>query len=259
MKISLVINCDSRPQNDSAETMFNGTVNQDYLLDGVLNKVKFLEGFDKEVIVHIDKHNDIPEEILMKLQEVVDVLVVRKHTHENGFNDWNYLRAISLATGDIIMHFDQDTAVFVSSQKAMSNFIDLCYYYNFVSYPSYWSPYPVHDESFDHTWVSTRFFMCERRHLDLSEIARCQADYDYWCEKYPVVRKCHWTEHLIGSIAKHRGQSVYYPPMNTNEITIFSWGKYQTGVLKELNNMGYDGIKNWLSNHPIVYPNDIHL
>ncbi len=255
MKLSIVINCDTRPQNDSfGGSNMLGCVNGDFLIDGISNKAKFFQGFDdEELIVMIDEHERVDTEHLKWLNQVCDVVVVRKHTNENNFNDWNYIRALQMATGDIIVHFDQDVAAFGKPD----GLIKLLDSYDFVSYPSYWSPLPVHDESFDHTWVSTRFFMCKRESLDLPEIIKCQKDYDYWLKTYPVKRACHWVEHLIGSIAKYRNQSVYYPPLSS-EYTIFSWDKYVSGVLPKLNEMEYEQVINIVNGFGgIHYPCDV--
>lgn len=261
--ISLVINCDTRQgfqsEQSSAEKMFEGCRSEDFIIDGVQNKIKFFDGFDIEVIVFIDEHESLPNHIFAKLLNIVDVLVVRKHTDEANFNDWNYIRALELATGDIVVHFDQDSAGFSRSKEDVQTFLDLLNEHDFISYPSHWSPFPVYDDSFDHTWVSTRFFMCKREALDFPEIIKCQKDYDYWCATYPVARKCHWTEHIIGSMAKYRGQKILYPPINIDSIAIFSWGSYTRGTLKTLNEMSYLEIRYWLNSHPIEYPNDIHV
>lgn len=257
MKISCVINLDTRTSKDTNDGLFNGVVNSDFLDEGVFNKVKFLEGFDYEIICYVDEHNPVTEKQLESLREYAHTLVIRKHTTEPNFNDFNYIRALSLASGDIIMHFDQDVCAFRRSKEAVEDFIKLLDTCDFVSYPSLSSPLPAHDESFDHVWVSTRFFMCKRESLDLKEIEKCQRDYDYWLKTYPVKRACHWFEHLTGSIAKYRNQSVYYPPLNIDNLFIFTWGKYERYTLQRLNNYTYDEFINWQHSHPFYYPNDI--
>lgn len=257
MKLSIVINLDTRSQNDLAEHMFAGCVNTDFLVDGVVNKIQAFDGFDKEVIVYIDEHNAVEVDIFRQLSAMCDTLCIRKHTSEINFNDWNYLRALQLATGDIVIHFDGDASMFSKSKEATGRFLDLLNSHDFVSYPSYWSPTAVHDETFDHVWCSTRFFMCKRSSFDFEEIIKCANDYQYWCERYPVNRKCFWLEHWIGSIAKYREQSVYYPPLDLDNIAIFSWGSYKSGTLKQLNEMDYEQVKQWIYNHPIHYPVDI--
>lgn len=262
MKLSLVVNMDNRPQNHTfTGSNLGGCVDEDFLVDGLINKIKFFEGFEKEVIVHLDRHTNLPRGTFEKLQELCDTLLIRRHTHENSFNDWNYIRALSMASGDVIIHVDQDTAMFSKEDLGAKHLTLLlnevkC---DFVSYPSHWSPLPVHDLSFDHTWVSTRFFACKRENLDLPEITKCLNDYEYWLKTYPVKRACHWLEHLIGSIAKYRKQTIYYPSINLDNYAIFSWGSYQTGTLGMLNNMPYEEVKKWIEARGIHYPVDVHV
>jgi hypothetical protein len=258
MKISIVINVDTRPQNDTfGGSNMLGCVNEDFIIEGVRNKIKFFDGFDKEVIVVVDEHNELDSGYFRWLNNHCDIVCVRRHTNELNFNDWNYIRGLQLASGDIIAHFDQDTVAFAPSKAEVEYLLGFLEEYDFVSYPSYWCPLPVHDDSFDHVWCSTRFFICERQSLDIPEIIKCQNDYDYWCEKYPVARRCHWVEHLIGSIAKYRNQSVYYPPLSPS-YTIFSWDKYVSGVLPRLNQMSYEEVVNYVNGcGGIHYPVDI--
>src|SRR5690349_249232 len=108
MKISIVINCDTRPPKNTADQIFSGVVDTDFLTDGIVNKIKFFDGFDIEVILFIDKHQDIPQETLSYIYSMCDAVVIRKHTDEPGFNDYNYHSALSLARGEIVCHFDQD-------------------------------------------------------------------------------------------------------------------------------------------------------
>lgn len=259
MKVSCVINLDSRNQNDTADSLFNGTVSWDYWVDGVLNKIRFLEGFDKEIILYGDVHNEIPIEILSKLQEMCDAVCLRKHTDERAFNDWNYHRALSLATGDVVIHVDQDTACFTSSPDYVKELIGYLDHYKFVCYPSHWTPDPVHDTSFNGLfWASTRFFICKRETLKLDELAKCIDNPDWMYETYgDSPRRCNWTEHYL---AKINGNNVFYPPVQLHLGAIFSWGTYKTGTLKALNNLEYEFVKQWiLHNNGIVYPCDIHV
>jgi hypothetical protein len=262
MKISIVVNADTRDgfqsQETSANQMFDGCKSADFLTEGIINKRAFFSGFDTEVIVYVDEHNKIPTAILDRLQILADCVVIRKHTTENNFNDWNYYRALSLASGDIIVHFDQDSAAFTSGKKPIENLIELLESYDYISYPSYWSPLPVIDASFDHVWSSTRFFMCKRETIDFAELKKC-FDYDYWIKTYPVNRRCPWMEHWLGSMAKYNGKGVYYPPMNIDNYCIFSWGNYKQGTLRQLNDMPYSELRSWLNDHPIHYPNDVNV
>jgi hypothetical protein len=257
VKVSIIVNCDTRPQNDEIGAMFNGTVNSDYLIDGVLNKIKFFDGFEKEVIVCVDEHELVPPEVLEHLQAITDVLLIRKHTGEINFNEWNYWRAFAMATGDIVCHCDQDTACFTSGKEYVDELISHLGKYKFVSYPSHWTPNPVEDSSFSNMWwASTRFFICKREALKLEELAMCINDPEWMYEKYgDSPRKCNWTEHFLNKI---NGNSCLYPPVELHKGAIFSWAKYKTGTLKQLNNFPYELVKQWvLHRGGIQYPVDV--
>jgi len=257
MKTSVVINCDTRPSNDTAEKMFSGCCNEDFLADGVINKIKFFEGFDIEVILFIDKHADISSETLAKISELADTLVIRKHTHENGFNDYNYLKALQLANGEIIAHFDQDTAAFTSDPKYVQHLIDLTEQHAFVSYPSYWSPKPVHDESFgNRTWASTRFFICKKEYIKFDELYNCIKEPNWGYEKYgDSPRRCNWLEHFLTLTSN---DDCYYPPLDVPNYTIFSWDRYTKGTLQMLNNLPYKEVEQYIYDcGSLHYPVDL--
>ena len=79
MKISIVINCDTRPQRDVQSGLFSGVVNDDFLIDGVYNKIQFFNEFDFETIVFIDEHTIIEEKTLQHLRSIANCVVIRKH------------------------------------------------------------------------------------------------------------------------------------------------------------------------------------
>jgi len=256
MKVSIVINCDTRPENSTAEHMFNGCANEDFLTDGLFNKIKFFSGFETEVILYVDQHLPLSEKTLTYVQSLTDVLVIRKHTNEPSFNDWNYIRALQMASGNIVCHFDQDSAAFASSTEAVQELINLLDTYSYISYPSHWTPNAVHDPSFNYRWVSTRFFMCKRETLNFHETIKCLTNYEYFCETYRPSRACPWTEHFLGLIAN---SNVYYPPIELDKLAIFSWGSYQKYTLMRLNELPYDDVIKFINEHPIQYPNDIFI
>jgi hypothetical protein len=258
--ISIVINCDTRKgfqeETSSAEKMFDGTRSEDFLIDGVLNKQKFFEGYETETILFIDEHEPVPQHIYEKLKAITDTLVIRKHTSEPNFNDFSYISALALARGEYVAHFDQDSAAFTATTETPAALIRLLEDYRYDSYTSYWSPGAVHDDSFNYMWCSTRFFICKRETLDFTEIIKCQRDYEYYCETYKPSRACHWAEHILAMVA---GKSVYYPPMETDRYMIFCWGSYTKGTLRHLNNVPYEDVKTFVSSKGgIVYPNDVH-
>jgi hypothetical protein len=260
--ISCVINCDTRSgfqeNNTVANGLFNGCVSEDFLTDGVYNKIKFLRDWDAEIILFIDEHNEVPENVLKYVRSVCDSVIIRKHSHEDKFNDRNYLSALAMARGRYVMHFDQDTNAFTSNKDYIGGLLTLAEQYDYVSYPSHWSPLPVCDETFDHVWASTRFFLCRRDVLDFTELYKCLDDYDYWCEKYPVNRKCNWLEHWLGSISKYRGKGVVYPQIELEKYTIFSWASYERWTLKRLNEQEYEDVIKFIqSKGGIQYPVDV--
>jgi hypothetical protein len=145
--ISIVINCDTRAgftnSESTANAMFNGCRSVDFLLDGIRNKVKFFDGFEKEVILFVDEHEVIPEKIVSEIRFMVNTLIIRKHDKKFGdiqnyasFNDLNYLSALFMARGQIIAHFDQDCAAFTQDKESVQEMIKMLDDYKFISYPS---------------------------------------------------------------------------------------------------------------------------
>lgn len=261
MRISLVINVDTRAERNNENGMFNGVVDRDFLDAGVFNKQKFLSGFDFETIVYIDRHEDVPQQTLDYLYRSCDIVCVSKnHPEYNKFNDINYTNALSLASGDVIIHFDGDMAAFTANKEAVEEMISLLDKYDFISYPSHWTPNAVHDMNYDYQWCSTRFFMCKRENLDITEIRKCLADSDYLYGTYPASVRNPWTEHCIGLISKYAGKGVYYPPIDLNKIAIFCWGSYSKYITMRLNEQSYDEVKNFInSKGGIQYPVDIFV
>lgn len=253
--ISVVINCDTRPQKDEQTGLFNGVCSDDFLTDGVFNKIKFFDGFDIETIVFIDEHLPVSDKTLGYLRSIADCIVIRKHTSENSFNDYNYLSALSLCRGNIVAHFDQDTAAFTSSKESVQSLIDLLETYKFVSYPSMWSPNAVNDPSFGgRMWASTRFFICKRETLKFDVLRACIEEPECAYKTFgDVPRRCNWLEHFLTLTNEN---SVYYPPIQTQNYTIFTWEKYETYTLRRMNEYTYDQIFEWHNNHPIFYPNN---
>lgn len=258
--ISVTINVDTRPQSDEQTGLFNGVCNEDFLTDGIYNKIKFFDGFDIETIVFIDEHLPVSEETLAYLRKTCDVVVIRKHTDEEKFNDSNYWSALAMCRGNIIWHFDQDIAAFSSSKQSVENLLSLLDSYDFVSYPSQWSPYPTHDPNYDYYWCSTRSFFCKRESLDFTEIKKCLQDSDYLYGKYPASVRNPWTEHIIGLISKYTGKGVFYPSINHNEIIIFCWENYERWLLKRLNEYSFEQVIDFVRKcGGVFYPNNLKV
>lgn len=258
MKVSICINVDTRNQRDEfGGTNLMGVVNEDFLTDGVFNKIKFFDGYQKEIIVVVDEHKPVSEKSLDYLRSMVDVLLIRKHTDGHLFNDWNYVRSLQLATGDIVCHVDQDCNLFSSSKESVQELIDYLDTYDYISYPSNCSPNAVHDDSFNYRWVSTRFFMCKREKLNFPEIIKCLNDYEYYANTYKPSRILHWMEHILGNICN---SNVFYPPIDLNKVAIFCWENYEKYILQRLNNQTYAEVKDWInSKGGIFYPSQVRI
>jgi len=261
MLISVVINCDTRGQKNEQTGLFGGVVNSEFLTQGVFNKLKFFAGFEIELIVFVDEHNAVPDETIAYLRTLASTVVIRRHTSEEKFNDYNYLAALSLCRGEIIVHFDQDIAAFTSSPDQVQEMIDLLEHYDFVSYPCQFSPNPDVNDNYDYWWCSTRYFMCKRESLDLTEIRKCLQDMDYLYEKYPASVKNPWFEHCLGLHAKYNGKKkgVYYPPPS-DKLLIWCWDNYESYILTRLNSQPYNEVLDFvIQNNGIFYPNNLRV
>lgn len=257
--ISLVINADSRDgyQHDksSIDGMGKGCRSIDYMIDGVIQKQKYLKEYDFETILFIDQHLEIQNHKLNIIRDLVDTLILREHTHEHSFLDYNFLQAIFMARGQYVLHCDQETNCYTSSPEYIQRQLDLLEQYKFVSYPSWWSPRAITDESFGgRTWASTRYFLCKRETLKFDILIKCIQDPEWAYKTYgDSPRRCNWLEHFL---TLTNNDSCFYPPFNLDQYAVFSWGTYKSGTIRMLNEMDYTGVKKWLDAHPIHYPND---
>jgi hypothetical protein len=277
-RISLVVNVDTREGWDANETvqdkMFNGTRSYDFIFAGVENKIKAftLDGYELETTLFIDIHNSLPNDCIVKLNEWVaqgkisNLILNRNKKYYNKldvfqkFNDLNYLNAIVLSRGEYVIHCDGDMAAFVNDKNVLKEWIDLIdsEKYDYICYPSRYSPAPIVDPDFpDYWWASTRFFICRKSILDYSEILKCLCDSEYLYGKYgDKKRRCPWIEHVLGIIAGK--DKVFYPKMDYNKCLIFSWSKYTKGTLDRLNNSPYLEVVNFVSQRGgIQYPCDV--
>lgn len=255
--ISVCINCDTRSESSQQDGLFNGTVNADYLTDGIENKRKFFDGFDIEIIVFIDEHNPVDNKTLDALRSIADTVIIRKHSHEISFNDYNYLNCLSVARGKYVCHIDGDMGLFTASRAPIDKMLQWLEQVKFVSYPSYWSPVAIDDPTFGgRMWASTRFFICKRETLNFDALRKCIEEPNWAYEKFgDVPRRCNWLEHFL-TLANEN--SVYYPPIEPDSYLIFCWGRYEKFTLMRLNNQSYEEVRDWVSSKGnIQYPCDV--
>lgn len=275
--ISIIINLDTRSGFMNKETndikAFSGTRSYDFISEGIINKFNFLknagiEDKDIELIPFIDIHEDIPNELLMQLtkDKRISSLILRRHEERylgkfwHKWNDLNYMNALVMARGEYIMHFDGDVAAFLQDKNVIKEWKELLdtNKYDYVSYPSPWSPDPVKDPDFpDYFWASTRFIFFKREILDYTEIIKCLQDNEYLYGKYgDKKRRCPWLEHILGIIAG-KGR-VYYPKIETNRCLIFTWKRYLRGTYTKLMNSNYNEVIEYVKKSGgIRYPCDV--
>lgn len=250
-RISIILNTDSRPVNPEFTGMWNGVRSRDFLeRPNLENKLKFFDGFDVELIVFLDRHEDLTHEQYDTLHSMADCLVVRKHSRYyrgadpfSAFNDVNYLQAFSMARSNMIAHFDHDVAAFRSEKSVVDGLVDEVESgrHKFVCYPSPQSPHPCDAPSYQNQWwASTRFFLTKRDTLILDDLERAIRDNEWFYAKYGrpnVVNP--WTESMISQMA---GYSVLYPPVDLDKWAVFPWKQYDDGMLQMLNNMPHAAI-----------------
>jgi hypothetical protein len=267
-KISICINLDSRPGVDGESTSFtghnDGCRNWDFFTHGVENKRKFFSGFDIEVIAYADETIRIPDEVLNRLRDMCDCVVIRKHfnSYRNydvaGFaNDIRYLQCLFMATGDHIVHFDADAAAFAREKYDVERWIAHLENYRFVSYFSDTSPRPVHDPSFGkHTWASTRAFATRRDWIKFDTLERMLREPEWgWAQFGEPLRKTNWLEHML---ALSNEESAFYPPREDDRTLMFCWSSYRAGLLERLNGMQFEGVLDYVKNSGgICYPCDV--
>jgi len=173
--------------------------------------------------------------------------------------DLNMLNTLMLAKGKYVAHFDQDMAAFRNDSNVIEEWMQWLDEgrYEYISYPSRYSPCPVNDPDFNYNWVSTRFFFCKREIFDHTETLKCLRSSEYLYGKYgDKKRKCPWLEHVLGIMATPG--KVFYPPMDPESYTVFSWGLYHAGVLGKLNEISYQDIVKYIIDcGGIGYPCDV--
>lgn len=249
--ISVILNLDTRPVCSEFQGLHKGVRSRDFIGKSNLeNKRKFFEGFNIEVIAHIDEHEPLTREQYDTLHDLCDCVVVRKHTKYyrgadpfHKFNDISYIQALSLARGEYVAHFDQDMAAFTYDRSIIDWMHDEVNSgrHKFVCNPSTCSPAPCFAPEYENKWwASTRFFFCKREQIDITALERAIRDPEWAYTTYDRPPRINpWTEAFLGIMANY---SVIYPPVELDRWAVFPWMNYRDGVLERMNQMPYSEV-----------------
>lgn len=247
--ISVTINADTRQGYKDEHTKvgkfdnnpLNGTRSADFLYEGVKNKMNFFRGYECQCILYVDQHEEIPDGLFMKIAELVHSygnnsrVICKEHDRtRHRWYDYITLEALKWASGDYIVHFDNDSNAFRSDE---SEIIEDYFHWLDNGYKYVCSPVPLnHKERW--YWATTQFFICKKETIDIPEIERC-LDNRYLEAKYRMeynpVPCC--LEHTLGAMVKDG--EVLYPLRDTDSYAIFCWWEYKRGLLKQLNELPY--------------------
>jgi hypothetical protein len=264
--ISLIYNLDSRPGflDDCTSAIIGkgGCRHIDFFLPGLQNKIDFLQPHELEIIIYIDKHLEIPHDVLTALEEMlffreIKHLIIKDHSRERfgkqygkNNNDLIYAECLAMATGEYVVHFDADTVAYKQKDIDMvDSYIQLLEKYDYVSLPSVHSPNCLDPKNelmnVNYQWASTRFFICKRETLpSFDELVAC-FDNKYLTKTigYPARPNC--VEHILGAIAGK--DKVYYPPVEMEKYLIMSFAIYYAGTIEKLNELNYNKVKKYFT------------
>lgn len=256
-RLSLIINADSRPGYLTStlgegwgNNSLQGVRSIDFLTEGVRQKISFFRRYDLQVILYIDKHEDISPELMKEIKSIVlpcgnnSQVIFKEHNRTDyKWNDKIYIDALKLAEGDYVCHVDQDCNIYRRDESdIVEAYLDLLEVYKYICQP--WDG--VGDEMLH---ASTRFFICKRETLDFSMIEKSIFVNPLNGKHNPCL------EHTLGILAGNR--NVLYPSREDNSYLIFSWAIYFPGILEKLNKMSYDKIKLYVVDQCELHgPND---
>lgn len=235
---TIVINADNRvgyknnssTVGDYGEGSLQGVRSVDLLTEGVKNKINYFRGHDVQCILYIDKHEDIESELMEEIKSIVlpcgnnSQVVFKEHNRtKDRWYDYITIEALKLATGDYIVHFDQDSnAIRTDDCDIVDAYMDLLDTgYKFICQPSLVLNHGMY-------WASTRFFICKKESLDLTLLEN-----SLYTPLHGVHSPC--LEHAIGILSGEG--TVLYPPREDNKYLVWSWARYYKGTLKKLNEM----------------------
>jgi hypothetical protein len=246
--ISLVINCDTRigylndksTIGDFGGGSLQGVRSLDLLTDGIAQKINFFRGYNLQVILYIDLHEGIDVAPLLEINDMVNAcgnnskVICKPHNREEyKWNDKLYIEALRLAEGDYIVHFDGDSNAY---RKDDCDIIERYFKWLDEGYKYICQPWDRIGDPMYH--ASTRFLICKRETLDLPQIEKAI----YWGEVNGLRNPC--LEFTIAGLAG--SETVLYPPREDSDYIVFCWARYYGGLLKHLNNLSYEGVKEYI-------------
>lgn len=249
--ISLVLNCDTRPHCDAdvnttgdfGKGSLQGVRSYDFLTEGPRMLLNFFSGYEIELILYVDQHEELPEDVRSDIHEMVkrqeiDVFICQPHERKSRrWNERLYLNCLRLAKGDYIAHFDQDCAAFRDpNSDIVSQYLEWLSPaggYQFVCQPT-----TLTLAEHKMYWASTRFFICKRETLDFAKLDEAVSNEGARVAKYGHAPAL---EHVLGRMG-----GVFYPPANWDDYVVFSWARYHRGVLAKLNRMPYEEVRAFL-------------
>ncbi len=259
MTISLVINCDNRDGylNDSSfvgeygSGSLQGVRSSELLTFGLLNKIKFFDGYNIQCIFYLDEHSPLSEKLFMEIDEIVkscgnnSKFICKSHNRTKyKWNDYIYLEALRLADGDFVVHFDGDCSAY---KKEGSDIVER--YFKWLD-----EGYKYVCQSWDGTgdkmyWSSTRFFICKKETLEFDKIEQ-----NFYVN--PLMGKNNpCFESTIGIMAGEG--KVLYPEREDDDYIIFCWSRYFKGTLEKLSKMPYDEVKGYILECGLFGCNDV--
>lgn len=256
--VSVVINCDNRYgyKNNSSivgefgEGSLQGVRSTDLLTEGIRNKINFFRGYEIQCILYVDQHSEIEPELMREMKSIVEpcgnnsMVVVKSHDRvKYRWYDYITIEALKLATGDYVVHFDQDSNAFRTDD---CDIIDRYIAWLEGDYKYICQPWDgIGDPMF---WASTRFFICKRGTLDIPFL-----EYNLYTPFMGKHTPC--LEHMLGALAGDG--NVLYPPREDDKYIIFSWVKYYGGTLKKLNDMPPAEALKYIFDLGVCGPNDV--
>ncbi len=225
--ISLVINCDSRvgyknevsTVGDFGQGSLQGVRSTDLLTHGVQQKINFFRGYDIQVILYIDRHEDISQDVMDEIESTVHACsnnskIIFKENDRTKYkwNDRIYY----------VCHMDGDANCYRTDEcDIVDRYVDWLDTYKYVCQP--WDG--VGNEMYH---ASTRFFICKRETLESAFKTDLLAN-PYMGKHSPCL------EFALGY---HAGEgNVLYPQREDENYIVFSWARYYQGTLAMLNKM----------------------